>query len=417
MCRALLGFFCLSVVGGLLPAADWNQFRGPEQNGHSKANLPVEWSPTKNVAWKVPVPGKGWSSPVVQNGLIYLTTAVPRGDGPKADQSLRVLALDGTNGGTIWDREVRMQIGSKAPNIHSKNSHASPTAVIDGDTVYAHFGHMGTYALSAMDGSILWKNELLGYVPVHGNGGSPMLVEGRLIFSIDGTDRQEVVALNSKTGQIVWRTPRNAIPDKAFSFNTPLLIDAAGRKQLISVGSDVVMSINPADGSELWRVRFKGYSVVPRPVYAEGLLFVTTCYDKSTLIAIRPDGKGDVTTSHVAWKVEKNVPNNPGVVVVDGLLYMVSDTGIASCLDARTGSAIWSERVTDKYTSAILHAPGRVYLQSEDGTGTVLKTGRTFETIAINKLGERTLASYAVIGSDLLIRTDKHLYRIGNGGK
>jgi outer membrane protein assembly factor BamB len=177
------------------------------------------------------------------------------------------------------------------------------------------------------------------------------------------------------------------------------------------------MSLNPGDGSELWRVRFKGYSVVPRPVYAEGLLYVTTCYDKSTLIAIRPDGKGDVTTSHVAWKVEKNVPNNPGVVVVDGLLYMVSDTGIASCLDAKTGSAVWSERVTDKYTSAILHVPGRVYLQSEDGTGTALKTGRTFETIAINKLGERTLASYAVIGSDLLIRTDKHLYRIGNGGK
>lgn len=398
-----------------LPAyADWPQFRGAGQQGHAPdgANPPTEWGPTKNVAWRTEIPGTGWSSPVVAGGKVFLTTAVPQGDGPKPDQSLRAVALDAKTGKIVWDVEVFRQEGASAPGIHSKNSHASPTPLVDGDAVYVHFGHMGTAKLNAKDGSKVWATRELKYAPVHGNGGSPVLAGGKLVFSIDGADRQSVIALDPATGKVAWETPRAASPAKAFSFCTPLVITVNGREQVVSVGSDVVMGLDPAAGKEVWRVKFSGYSIVPRPVYAAGLVFFSTGYDNPVLYAVRPDGAGDVTATHVAWTSKKGAPRNASPLAVGDALYCVSDSGLVTCFDAKTGKERWSEGLGGAYTASPLLAGGRAYLLSEDGTGTVFKPGGEYDAVAANKLGERSLASPAADGNALYVRTAKAVYRI-----
>ena len=317
-----------------LSAADWSQFRGATGDGHAdSAKLPTEWSKSKNVIWRKEIPGLGWSSPVVASDKICLTTAVPAGK----DQSLRALCLNAKTGDVIWNVEVFKQ-DSKAPPIQSKNSHASATPVVDGDEVFVHFGHMGTACLNAKDGSKVWTQQGLKYSPVHGNGGSPILAGDKLVFSIDGTDKQAVVALDRKTGKVAWQTPRNLNVPKHFSLSTPLLIAVNGQEQLVSAGSGVVMALDPTTGKEIWRVRYgSGYSVVPRPVFGNGLVYLSSGYDSPVFYAIKPDGKGDVTNSHVAWTAKKGAPRNASPLLVDDAVYMVADDGLFTCLDAKTG--------------------------------------------------------------------------------
>ncbi|MCS7271532.1 MAG: PQQ-like beta-propeller repeat protein, partial [Gemmataceae bacterium] len=364
------------VIGGLVSfgfAADWYQFRGPTADGQAgMARLPLTWSRTENIVWRQEIPGKGWSSPVVAQGRIYLTTAVPKGT--NEDQSLRALCLDGTTGKVLWDVEVFHQDGSTAPRIHAKNSHASPTPVVDNDQLFVHFGHMGTACLDARTGQRLWAQQGLRYQPVHGNGGSPVLVGQHLIYCMDGADVQQVVALDRRTGAIAWRTPRQVRAKKPFSFCTPTLITVNGRSQVICPGSDVVMALDPATGKELWRVRYDGYSVVPRPVFAHGLVFVSSGYDVPVLYAIRPDGRGDVTHTHVAWMTRKGVPRNASPLVVGDYLYLAADDGLVSCLEARTGRLVWSERLGRAFSASPIHAAGRVYFFDEEGVTVVQKS-------------------------------------------
>jgi outer membrane protein assembly factor BamB len=390
--------------------ADWHQFRGPTGQGHAEGkNLPTEWSPDKNVAWRTELPGKAWSSPVVVAGKVYLTNAVQS----PAELSLRLLRLDAKTGAIEWDREVFKVAVAETGKSHTKNSYASPTPVVEGDVVYAHFGHLGTACLNAKDGSPVWANQTLKYSPVHGNGGSPAVVGDKLIFSIDGSDKQLVVALDKKTGTVAWQTPRNAKPAKAFAFSTPLPITVNGREQVVSAGSDVVMALDPATGREIWRVGYKGYSVVPRPVFGHGLVYVCTGYDDPGLYAIRPDGQGDVTRTHVVWTVKsKAMPRNASPVLVGDALYTVSDTGLLSCLDAKTGGVRWDETLGGEYSASPIVANGLVYLLSEKGVGTVFRPGAGYDPVATNKLGEKALASYAVDGDALFIRTEKALYRV-----
>jgi outer membrane protein assembly factor BamB len=406
-----------------VPAADWFQFRGPGGQGHTDAKLATEWDAKKNVTWRKELPA-GWSSPAVAGGKIYLTAAVPKGEGvalnPKKpelktfDQSLRVLCLDAKTGKIEWDKEVFLQDAKTAPAPHSKNSHASPTAVIEDGLVYVHFGHMGTACLKAADGAKVWATQELSYKPQHGNGGSPVVHGKHLIFSIDGTDKQMVVALDKATGKVAWKTPReNKTGAAPFSFSTPLVIKVKDQEQLISCGSGVVMALDPATGKEIWRANYgTGYSVVPRPVYAHGLVYVCTGYNTANLMAIKPDGKGNVTDTHVAFTVKKNAPLNPSPLVVGDDLYLVSDGGILSCLDAKTGAERWNERVGKAYSASPLYAGGLVYLLDEGGTATVFKPGAAYDPVATNKMNERALASYGVDGTALLLRTEKALYRI-----
>ncbi|MBK8001359.1 MAG: PQQ-binding-like beta-propeller repeat protein [Verrucomicrobia bacterium] len=408
----LLSLSCgLSVIASLHAAQDWPEFRGPTGQGHATSTkLPLQWSATQNVAWKQTIPGRGWSSPVVVNGRLYLTSAV--GEDGSTPMSLRALCLEEASGRILWDVAVFGQEPAAAPRIHNKNSHASPTPLVADGRVYVHFGHQGTACLS-LDGKVIWKNTDLSYPPVHGNGGSPILVENKLVFSCDGGSNPFVVALDKTTGKVIWKTPRVTPAKKTFSFSTPLLITVNGKQQIISPGSGAVCAFDPETGKEIWRARYgEGYSVIPRPVLGHGMIFIGTGYDSPIVMAIRVDGTGDVTDTHVAWTMKKGAPNTPSLLLVDTELYMVSDGGIASCVDAKTGAVHWQERVGGNHSASPLHANGRIYFQNEEGTGVVVKAGKTFEKLFSNDLAERTLASYAAAGDALYIRTAQHLYKI-----
>jgi hypothetical protein len=392
-------------------AEDWPEFRGPTGQGHyAGKGLPTEWSDTKNVAWKQPVPGKGWSSPIVQAGRVYLTTAVPV-EGSK-DQSLRALCLDAASGKLLWQTEVFRQDGKKAPAIHGKNSHASPTPLTDGRRLYVHFGHQGTAALD-LDGTVLWRNTALRYAPVHGNGGTPVRIDDRLVFAVDGSDQQFIVALDTKDGEVLWKTDRGCKAYKKFSFGTPLVITTGGKRQIVSPASHAVIAYDPDGGKELWRVQTDGYSVVPRPVFGHGLVFLSTGYDQPRLLAVRAGGTGDVTESHVAWSTTKAAPHTPSPLLVGDELYTVSDLGIVRCVDARTGKGHWQERLEGSFSASPLYAEGKIYVQSEEGVATVLRAGKEYAVVAQNTIEERTFASYAAADGAIYLRTERHLYRIG----
>lgn len=408
---------CLEVlVGVLLTAAlplaaqdDWPEFRGPTGQGHADSRkLPLRWSPSENIVWKQAVPGVGWSSPVVHRGVIYLTTALL--DDAGNPTSLRALAHEVASGRLLWNQEVFPV--ATAPGKHSKNSDASPTPVVAGDQVFVHFGHLGTAALD-LGGKVLWRQTGLSYSPVHGNGGSPVIVDDKLIFTCDGGSDPFVTALDTQTGAVVWRVKRDTTAKKTFSFCTPLLIHVNGQAQLITPGSGLVSALNPTTGQEIWRALYgEGYSVVPRPVFGHGMVFIGTGYDRPWTYAIRVDGRGDVTDSHVAWKTARSAPNTPSMLLVGDELYFVADNGVASCVDARSGELHWNERLGGDFSASPLFANGRIYFTNERGRTFVVKASKQFEKLAENELGERTLASLAASGPSLIIRTEQHLYRI-----
>ncbi|MDV6028857.1 MAG: PQQ-binding-like beta-propeller repeat protein [Phycisphaera sp. RhM] len=396
------------------PAKDWTEFRGPGGQGHSAAaDLPLTWSETEHIAWKVPIEGDGWSSPVVADGRIYLTTATPIDDDADKARSLRALCIQADDGQVRWNKEIFIQSGDGV-QMHKKNSHASATPVLGNDRLYVHFGPSGTACLTT-DGEVVWKTEELNFKPVHGNGGSPALDGDTLIVTCDGGDQQFVAGLDTATGDVKWKTDRRAEVKKGFSFSTPTLIEVDGRTQAICAGSGAVVAYDPETGAEIWSVDYdEGYSVVPRPVYACGLVFVSSGYDSASLYAIDPSGRGDVTQSHVRWTIDRGVPKTPSMLAVGDELYFVDDGGVASCVDARTGELHWKERLGGKYSASPFYGAGRIYFQSETGTTTVIAPGKKYNELAVNELGDsdRTFASFAVIDDAILLRSETHLYRI-----
>jgi len=400
-----------AAAGTSLADSAWREFRGPAGQGHaSTPSLPTRWDNHRNVRWVIPVPGTGWSSPVIANNKVFLTSAISNAEA-NGGMVLQALCFDVHTGKTLWTTDLfRPSPASK----HDKNTHASPTPTLGDDRVYAHFGPYGTACLD-FEGHVLWKTEALAYNPVHGGGCSPVLSGNRLVFSCDGAENPFIAALDASSGQLAWKSPRITTARKTFSFCTPTLLQSGDHVELISPGSGVVNALDPQTGSEYWRVRYgEGYSVVPRPVYGDGLIFIGTGFDRPSVLAIRAGGQGDVTETHVAWSLTRGAPNTPSLLFLNSLLYMVSDAGIASCVDARTGQIHWQERLGGNFSSSPLHAAGNLYFQSEEGTATVLRAGTNYSPIATNKLGERTLASYAAADSALFIRTAAHLYRIQN---
>ena len=392
-------------------ADEWPQFRGPTGQGLSDAkDVPVEWSDTQHVAWKVEVPGKGWSSPVLSHGRLFLTTAV--GDSGSGI-SLHALCLDAKDGRTLWDTEIFQPEPASASAMHRKNSLASGTPIVTADRLYVHFGHMGTAALD-LGGKVVWKQTELSYQPVHGNGGSPALVGDALVFSCDGAKDPFVAALDAATGNVRWKTPRNTTAQKPFSFCTPLAITVGGATQVILPGSGFVGSYDPRDGHENWRVNYgEGYSVIPRPVFAHGLLFISSSFNKPVLLAVRPEGaKDDATETNIAWTCAKGVPHSASMLVLGSELYFVSDAGIATCADALTGEIHWSERLGGGFSASPIAAEGRIYFQNETGSTFVLKAGKKFEQLAKNDIGEPTLASIAVADGTIFLRSEKSLRKI-----
>ena len=402
--RRYLAFLVLVVLSCAgVGAEDWPQFRGPTGQGHSsERGLPLDWSESRNVKWKASVPGRGWSSPVVAGGRVWLTTSV-KGNGA----SLRAVAYDVETGREAVNVEVfRLR---SAELLNAKNSHASPTPIADGERVYVHFGAEGTAALTT-SGEIVWKTRL-PYQSQHGSGGSPMLYGDLLILSCDGSDQAFVVALDKRTGKVRWKTWRRQPWDQAYS--TPLLIRVGEQDQVVSVGAYRAAAYDPDSGKELWRVSYAdGFSNVPRPVYGHGLVYIATGFQQPTLMAVRPDGSGDVTRTHVAWTLRRAAPLTPSPLIVGDEIYVVNDGGIASCLDARTGDTHWQQRLGGEYSASPLFADGRIYFLNEEGTATSIAPGKSFVRLATASIDGATLASIAVADGSLFIRSDTHLYRI-----
>jgi len=398
-------FMCVASAATVMLAHDWPQFRGPDGQGHSvEQGLPSDWSESRNVVWKTPIPGLGWSSPVVADGRVWLTAAIG-----KRDISLRALAFDVETGRELVNAEV---FRIKRPrDINPKNSWASPTPIVEGDRVYVHFGADGTAALTT-SGEVVWR-ERFPYESQHGAGGSPIVYGDFLIFSCDGYDQAFVVALDKRTGKVRWKTPRHQPASQAYS--TPLVIRVGERDQVVSVGAFRAAAYDPQSGTEIWRVRYgDGFSNVPRPVYGQGLVFIATGFQEPTMIAVRPDGSGDVTRTHVAWTLRRGAPHTPSPLLVGEELYVVSDLGIASCLDAKTGAVRWQQRLGGNYSASPVFADGRIYFLSEEGVATVIAPGKEFRKLATSRLDGGMLASMAVSGGSMFIRTDSHLYRIAS---
>jgi outer membrane protein assembly factor BamB len=392
---------------------EFPQFRGVDGQGHADASgLPTEWNAKQNVAWSTPIPGSGWSSPVIADGRVWLTTSDDR------DRSLHVISIDCGTGRILNDITVFQR--SVLGKIHSKNTHASPTLILAGDRIFAHFGTHGTACLSA-SGEILWTTRL-PYYHHHGPAASPVMSGDILILPCDGftrsfydrtvlddvTDHQFVVGLDCATGQIRWRSPRRG----RHSYSTPLVIEVDGGQQVICPGGDAVVAYEPSTGEELWRCRYTGYSVVPRPVFGHGLVFVCSGYDHAWLAAIRPDGRGDITDTHVEWTSQEGIPFNPSPLLVGDELYVVSDLGIAQCLDATTGKRRWRGRLGGKFSASPVFADGKLFFQSESGVTHILEPGLKFQRVATNRVRGRTLASPAIVDRSIYIRTDRQLYCI-----
>lgn len=406
MARVWLTLAVASLFGASAGANDWPAFRGPTGQGHSpERGLPIEWSETSNVRWKIPVDGRGWSSPVVADGRVWLTTATDDGNG-----SLRLLGYETDTGLEIVNTEV-FRVDETASD-NPKNSQASPTPIIDTDTdrVYVHFGADGTAALTT-GGDIIWATRF-PYVTQHGNGGSPVLHDGQLFLSVDGYDTAYVVALDAATGDERWRTPRRQPISQAYS--TPLLITVGDRDQLFSIGAFRATAYDPASGDELWEVSYgDGFSNVPAPVYGHGMVYIATGFQVPSLIAVRADGQGDVTSTHMAWTLRRGAPLTPSPLLVGDELYLVSDLGVATCVDALTGTIHWQHRLGGNFSASPVWADGRIYFQSEEGETSVVAPGIEFELLATNELDGLTLASPAVADGSLFIRSHDHLYRIG----
>lgn len=405
--------FCLLLTMDAA-AENWPEFRGPTGQGISTASgVPTRWSATENIAWKQAVPGTGWSSPVLVDGRIYLTSAVEQS--APSGISLRALCLDAATGRILWDVETIRPAAEDAKVMHQKNSLASPTAIVHGDRIYVHYGHMGTAALD-LAGTVLWRQTDLKYNPTHGNGSSPAVVGDLLVFSCDGAADPFLVALDRATGQPRWKVPRQGSKAQSFSFSTPLLIEVAGAQQIISPTSGYVGAYNPSDGQEIWRVTYgDGFSVIPRPVFAHGLLYVCSGYTRANVLAIDPaDARGDATATHVRWTNSRSVPFTPSVLVAGDELYFVSDNGVATCLDARTGTQNWTERLGGAFSASPVLAGGHIYFLSEEGVTSIVKVGKSYELVATNELGERALASPAPADGALFLRTQSHLWRIAN---
>jgi outer membrane protein assembly factor BamB len=396
--RTLLG----QLLTAPLLAEDWPQFRGPGGQGHSsEKSLTTTWSETKNVRWKMPIPGSGWSSPAIVGERLYLTTATEK------NASLRLLGIDTGSGKITLDTEV-FRVKDVGPGIHAKNSFASPTVIVQGDRLFVHFGFYGTACLNTK-GEILWK-QVLKYEPQHGPGGSPALFEDLLIISCDGFDAQFVVALDAATGKIRWKTPRGKGNQ---AYTTPLVISVDGQPQVISPGAHHAYAYDARTGKELWYIEYgDGFSNVPRPVYAHGLVYICSGFFQPVLFAVRPGGRGNVTKSEVAWSFPRTVPLTPSPIVVGDELYMVSDNGVATCLDAKSGKLAWQHRIGGNHSASPIFAGGKIYFLSEEGECTVVAPGTTYQEIGKSEVGERTLASLAVSGGAIYLRGDRHLFRI-----
>ncbi len=414
-------------------AGDWPQFRGPGGQGHSDAvGLPLRFGEDLNIAWKVPITGRGWSSPVVVGDQVWMTTAVEeaasaeeakrRLEGEKNADSLEVarrvtlsaVCVDRHTGRSL--RSVELFRVERPDPINVLNSYASPTPVVEPGRLYCDFGTNGTACVDTTTGRIVWSRRLPLDHQV-GPGSSPIIYKDRLIVVRDGCDRQYIAALDTRTGKTVWQTDRPPIdatylPYRKF-FSTPLLIESDGRRQMVIPGSQWDVSYEPDTGEPIWRANhLNGFSGASRPVFGHGMVYVCNGFNSQQLWAIRVDGSGDVTDSHVVWKADSQIPKRSSPLLLGDELYIISDAGVATCFDARSGETHWRQRISGNYSASPVAVDGRIYISSQEGRVTVIRPGRQFVALAENRIEGRIMASPAIVDRAIILRSDTHLYRI-----
>ena len=417
MLRLLPILVLLLWLATTLSAGDfWPQFRGPKGNGISDSTgLPTTWSETENIRWKVAVHDKGWSSPVVWGDQVWVTTAKEDG------KEYFAVCLDRKTGRIVHDIHLFSE-PNPDPKIPQYNSFASPTPCLEDGRIYAHFGCHGTACLNTADGKVLWQRRDLPCNHFRGPASSPVVYRDWLYLLFDGFDRQYVICLDKHTGKTVWQKDRD-LPykrtgraetdgDLKKAFATPSVFEIGGRPQVVAPAAMGTIAYDPETGDEIWRVIHGGMNEACRPILAHDLIYLTAG-SSSTLLAVKAGGTGDLTRTGVAWKVEKTGPGKPSPLIVGDLLFFVNDTGIAFCLDAHSGAKVWQERFEGKFSASPVYAAGHVYFPGENGTTFVVAADRTYNLVARNRLDAGCMASPAVAGTDLFLRTKTHLYCIG----
>jgi outer membrane protein assembly factor BamB len=429
-----------STAGASARESNWSGWRGPDGTGISEeTNLPVEWSSTKNIKWKTPVVGRGNSSPIIWGRRIFLTTAIegPVVSGAKAvkhvmegqefkhpdsvgadhSQTFKVLCLDRDTGKLLWERTAYE--GTVYDDHHRKGSYASPTPTTDGVYVYAYFGSEGLYCYD-VDGKQIWKSSLGPIATVGmGPGTSPVLYNDKIILQCDedSGERSFIAALDKRTGKELWRTARKV----QVSWSTPLLVRTAQRTELITSGNELIISYDPSTGKELWRAKGHQSNAIPTPVAGQGLVFVSAGFPAKRTFAITLGGSGDLTdTKNVVWKYEKGTAYVPSPILYGEYLYLMTDRGILTCLEAKTGAVKYEGGrvpLPATFTASPVAFDGKILLTSEDGDTFVIKAGPAHEVLTTNSVDEPVFASPAISDGMIFIRGEKNLYCISAGTK
>ena len=433
----MVSLLAMGLFASLANASEsWPQFRGPRGDGIAEAkNVPMHWSDSENVTWKTPIPGKGWSSPVIVGDSIWMTTALvnllseeEKNERLKDENNftrsqsnlassvdLKAIEVDYATGEI--KQTVDLFFVDDPLTVHLTNSYASPTPVADGKFLYCYFGTYGTCCVDTDSGEVVWRNNENALEYNVGPGSSPVLIDDLLVLTCDGVNEQYITALDKQTGKTIWKTERPPIRatngDQKKAYATPLVIEVKGQLQVVIPGAQWVCAYDPKTGDEIWRADHgSGFSNVPCPVHLDGTVYICTGFMRPQLLAVRADGAGDVSMSHIEWTFSRQVPTTPSPIVVNDLIYMVSDRGVATCVDPTTGQDVWTSRMGGNYAASPTFADGHIYFCSESGLTTIIEPGDKYDVVAENDLGERIMASPIFLDNNLIIRTSDHLFRI-----
>ena len=402
----------------------WPEFRGPNGNGIvvGERGLPTTWSEEKNIAWKTKIDGKAWSSPVVWDDQIWITNS-------SADGKLMEGICINKKDGKIKYRLSLFSNETVEPLGNNVNSYGSPSPVIEKDAVYIHFGSYGTTAIDTNSGKEIWKRTDLECRHFRGPGSSPIIFQDMLILTMDGVDFQYVIALDKKTGKTKWKTERSTKwddvePDGKIrgdgdlrkAYTTPTFLKVAGKTIMISPGAKSCFAYNPINGKELWNITYSGYSNASRTVIYKDNAIINSGYGKPHLISVKidPSAAGDISGTHINWDIFKRVPKRSSPIIIGDQLYMTTDEGIVTCLDAKTGESSWSDRIPGHYSASPIFADGKLYFFSEMGHCYVIAPGGDYNLVSKNKLDSGFMASPAISGKAIYARSKTHLYRIEN---
>ena len=420
----LVCFFFIAFLSGSEKASsqdrNWTQFRGSNLNGIAAAeNIPLKWDES-SIKWKTQIHDNGYSSPVVYNNQIWVTTAKPDG------KELYAVCIDFQTGEIMYD--IKVFTPGEVEGKHSLNTYASPTPCIENGFVYVHYGSMGTACINTANGSIVWKRNDFKCKHVQGPASSPVIYKNLLVLHFEGTDVRYIVALDKSNGKLIWRSDRPAEPYEPLTeigrkaYTTPIIINVKGTDMLISNGSAVCIAYDPNTGREIWRVVNGAESTIAMPFTEKGVVFWYAGYmvagdgtNYTELMAVNPDGAGDITATNVIWKKRDELSRNQCLtpVIKDGLIYTVNTRNILMCLDAATGEEIWSAHMTSNYDASPIYVNGNIWFFSVKGEALAIKAGRKFEVVAKNQMDSGIWATPAVLRSSVILRTQKYLYRIG----